>query len=111
MEAANGTQLPAYPIPNLDAPAELVGNAQYEVIRELGRGGMGVVYLARNKLMDRLEVLKVVNKRLLPGDGEFDIAGFLQALRSNPGYLTGGNDGGLISDSDLMGLEADGCRA
>ena len=32
---------------------------------------MGVVYLAQNKLMDRLEVLKVVNKALIdrPGGG------------------------------------------
>lgn len=44
---------------------------QYEILRELGRGGMGGVYLDKNKLMDRLEVLKVVNKTLLhhPGAG------------------------------------------
>jgi hypothetical protein len=30
---------------------------------------MGVVYLAKNKLMDRLEVLKVVNKQLFDDPG------------------------------------------
>ena len=63
-----------------DVPPELVANPQYEVIRELGRGGMGVVYLARNKQMGRLEVLKVVNRALLdrPGTAER----FLREIRS-----------------------------
>ncbi len=34
----------------------------YEIIRELGRGGMGVVYLAHNKIMGRDEVLKALDK-------------------------------------------------
>jgi serine/threonine protein kinase len=42
-------------------PPELTAS-HYADIRELGRGGMGVVYLARNTIMDRLEVLKVVNR-------------------------------------------------
>ena len=42
-------------------PPGLAESADYEVITELGRGGMGVVYLARNTLMGRLEVLKVVS--------------------------------------------------
>src|SRR5580704_14359463 len=46
-------------------PPELVNHPQYEIIRELGRGGMGVVYLARNKLMDRLEVLKLLSQEML----------------------------------------------
>ncbi len=32
----------------------------YQIIRELGQGGMGKVYLARNSLSDRIEALKVV---------------------------------------------------
>jgi serine/threonine protein kinase len=61
-------------------PTELANNPQYEVLRELGRGGMGVVYLARNKLMDRLEVLKVVNKALL--DRPAAVERFLREIRS-----------------------------
>jgi serine/threonine protein kinase len=66
------------PIPNL--PPELAANEQYEILRELGRGGMGVVYLAKNKLMDRLEVLKVINKKLLDHPGA--IERFLREIRS-----------------------------
>jgi serine/threonine protein kinase len=55
--------------PPADLPPELVNNAQYEILRELGRGGMGVVYLATNKLMNRPEVLKVMNKGMLDRAG------------------------------------------
>jgi serine/threonine protein kinase len=65
--AAPATPPPTPPI--VDLPPELAGNAQYEVLRELGRGGMGVVYLARNRLMGRHEVLKVVNKQVLDRSG------------------------------------------
>jgi serine/threonine protein kinase/HEAT repeat protein len=61
-------------------PPELAANQQYEILRELGRGGMGVVYLAKNKLMDRLEVLKVVNKALLDHPGA--VERFLREIRS-----------------------------
>jgi serine/threonine protein kinase len=65
------------------APAvlpELREHPQYEVLRELGRGGMGVVYLAKNKLMDRPEVLKVVNRQLLGQAGAAER--FLREIRS-----------------------------
>ncbi|HZY84125.1 MAG TPA: family 16 glycoside hydrolase [Gemmataceae bacterium] len=57
-------------VPNL--PPELAGHPQYEVLQELGHGGMGVVYLARHRLSGRREVLKVMNKELLsrPGSKE-----------------------------------------
>ncbi len=61
---------PLTPPPGL--PAELAGHPQYEVLGELGRGGMGVVYLARHRLSGRREVLKVMNREALsrPGSKE-----------------------------------------
>jgi hypothetical protein len=46
-------------------PIELSNYPDYEVIRELGRGGMGVVYLATNTLMGRDEVLKVMGSAVM----------------------------------------------
>jgi serine/threonine protein kinase len=66
--------------PSLTILPELRDHPQYEVLRELGRGGMGVIYLAKNKLMDRLEVLKVVNQQLLGEAGASER--FLREIRS-----------------------------
>ena len=50
-------------------PDELRALPGYAGFKELGRGGMGVVFLARNTLLDRLEVLKVAQVRT--GRGRF----------------------------------------
>ena len=63
-----------------DVPPELAGLQGYEIVKELGRGGMGVVYLARNRLMDRFEVLKVMNKSLVGHAAA--IERFLREIRS-----------------------------
>ena len=60
---------PTTPYVSSSVAPELASHPQYEILRELGRGGMGVVYLARNRLMERLEVLKVVNKDMLERSG------------------------------------------
>jgi WD40 repeat protein len=83
--AAGDTRAPAAPpaLPPTVSQAvlpELRDHEQYEVLRELGRGGMGVVYLARNKIMDRPEVLKVINKQLLGQAGAAER--FLREIRS-----------------------------
>ena len=53
-------------------PPALASSPDYEVIREISRGGMGVVYLARNRRMDRLEGLKVVKQALLERAGALE---------------------------------------
>jgi formylglycine-generating enzyme required for sulfatase activity/serine/threonine protein kinase len=74
----DGLGRPPHEVPS--APPELANHPDYELIKELGRGGMGVVYLAKNRMMDRLEVLKVVSKALLDKPGSLER--FQQEIRS-----------------------------
>jgi TPR repeat protein/serine/threonine protein kinase len=63
-----------------DLPPELVNHPEYEVQRELGRGGMGVVYLVINKHLQQPEVLKVMNKALIGQAGT--VERFLREMRA-----------------------------
>jgi formylglycine-generating enzyme required for sulfatase activity/serine/threonine protein kinase len=65
---------------SLTSPPELANHPDYELIKELGQGGMGTVYLANNRMMDRLEVLKVISKSLLDRPGALER--FQQEIRS-----------------------------
>ncbi|HET6881219.1 MAG TPA: family 16 glycoside hydrolase, partial [Pirellulales bacterium] len=65
---------------SITGPPELVNHPDYELIKELGQGGMGTVYLAKNRMMDRLEVLKVISKALLDRPGALER--FQQEIRS-----------------------------
>ena len=61
-------------------PPGLADHPDYEVIKELGRGGMGVVYLAHNRLMGRNEVLKVMSRHMMDRPGL--LARFLAEIRA-----------------------------
>ncbi|MGD0042691.1 MAG: bifunctional serine/threonine-protein kinase/formylglycine-generating enzyme family protein, partial [Isosphaeraceae bacterium] len=68
------------PPPASTLPPGLAEHPDYQVLRELGRGGMGVVYLAENRMMGRKEVLKVVSSHLLNHKGVLER--FLREIRS-----------------------------
>src|SRR4051794_11369642 len=50
-------------------PADLADHPRYELLQLLGSGGMGVVYKARHRLMDRYVALKVIHPRLVDRPG------------------------------------------
>jgi serine/threonine protein kinase/putative intracellular protease/amidase len=52
-------------IPSGDIPAELIDHPKYRILRQLGAGGMGVVYQAVHKLMEREVALKVISAGLM----------------------------------------------
>jgi hypothetical protein len=60
-----GERASAEPPPASSLPPGLADNPDYEVLRELGQGGMGTVYLAHNRLMRRNEVLQRMSRQPL----------------------------------------------
>ncbi len=76
---ASGTQLPATvalksvaaskavpaATPVAELPPELVNHAKFRILKELGRGGMGVVYQAEHRIMEKIVALKVISRTLL----------------------------------------------
>ncbi len=74
-----GTKALAPPPPET-LPPGLADHPDYEIKRELGRGAMGVVYLAHNTLLGRDEVLKVMGRQIMESPGVLDR--FLREIRA-----------------------------
>lgn len=55
--------------PEMEIPEVLANNPQYQVIKELGRGGMGIVYLVKHRLTDRQEAIKLLMPSLVAQPG------------------------------------------
>jgi hypothetical protein len=80
MSTADGVPGAVVPSPAGSLPPGLGELTDYQILGELGRGAMGVVYLAHNKLMGRKEVLKVVSRELMDRRGVLDR--FLREIRN-----------------------------
>jgi len=48
-----------------DVPTQLAQHSRYEIVRLIGKGGMGDVYEARHRKMERTVALKVINRDLV----------------------------------------------
>lgn len=46
-------------------PAGLSNHPKFEILKLVGQGGMGAVYKARHKVMDRIVALKIINAQLV----------------------------------------------
>ena len=81
VSATEGARGPVVPPPPVDTlPPELVDHPDYEIVRELGAAAWGWSTSRGNKLMGRLEVLKVVGGQLVERPGVRDR--FLREVQS-----------------------------
>jgi putative intracellular protease/amidase len=79
----------AAPTPQI--PVELIDHPRYRIVKLLGTGGMGQVFQAEHKLMERLVALKVINPRLLSNPealGRFQLEVKAAAKLSHPNIVT-----------------------
>ena len=65
LPARAGNVLNVPSLPPKDLPPDLANYAKYRFLRELGRGGMGIVYQAEQTVLGRTVAVKVINPSVL----------------------------------------------
>ncbi|MBP5234278.1 MAG: serine/threonine protein kinase, partial [Planctomycetes bacterium] len=75
---ADTAVLPAVPVVDEESEAKRFGD--YDILSEVARGGMGVVYRARHRLLKRVVALKVL--RAGEGASQEDISRFMQEAKA-----------------------------
>jgi serine/threonine protein kinase len=96
---------PAAKVPKpLELPSELVDHPQYKVIKKIGRGGMGVLYLVEHRVTARQEALKIIHPHLLnnPGVKERFLREIQTAARLNHPNVV--RTLTALSEGNLLGL-------
>ena len=71
LDPPDTTQRDLSPSPRSDPRRRLLEEtlgSHYEVLRQLGQGGAGTVYLARERLLERLVAIKVLRSELIAAD-------------------------------------------
>jgi eukaryotic-like serine/threonine-protein kinase len=76
-------------------PGDLFGD--YEILAELGQGGMGVVYKARQRSLQRLVALKVIRADRLAGLSETEIAQWISRFQAEAETLAALDHPDLVS--------------
>jgi serine/threonine protein kinase len=75
-EAASSPHIDGSPTPMgsgpLEVPTSLANHPRYRIVSALGAGGMGVVFRAEHRLMERTVALKVIRPALLDRPGSID---------------------------------------
>jgi WD40 repeat protein len=95
------------PVDDGSAPAVLTGHAKYRVLRRLGVGGMGTVWLAEHTVMNRQVAVKVIRPDLLARPGA--TGRFLREVRAaaklhHPNIVTA-FDAEPVGESCLLVME------
>ena len=76
---------------DLEIPPQLVDHPRYEILRLCGFGGMGAVFEAKHRLMNRTVALKVINRSLIANDQalqRFQLEVMAAARLSHPNIVT-----------------------
>src|SRR6266567_2289656 len=106
MSATHYQVYPMSPVNRSEIPHRL---GDFEIIRQLGRGGMGVVYLARQVSLNRKVALKVLSGTLVMTPKavqrfrrEAEAAAKLHHTNIVPVYATGDEDGTYFYAMELI---------